>query len=138
MRRLAVSGAAFPRMLMILASIAARIPTVTVAERCADEIVLAEREHKLWHGVSDLLAASADRVAELVCAVDGGSLVARVCAEEAFKRACAAHERLERLRRGEDVAPGEGVDDAIAAAVLATAAAKATRHLIVVGGEASA
>src|SRR5262249_7157412 len=94
----------------ILASVQARIPTVTAEERCAHEIALAEREREVWDGMRDLLAERAAGQAELAGEVSAASMAARASAEGAFLRSSAAHDRIERLRRGEQVSPSEELD----------------------------
>src|SRR5262249_16025059 len=100
----------------ILASVQARIPTVTAEERCAHEIALAEREREGWDGMRDLLAERAAGQAGLAGGgggagrVSGASMGARGCGEGAFLRSSAAHDRIERLRRGEQVSPSEELD----------------------------
>ena len=49
----------------IIASVQARIPMVTAEERCAHEVVLAERERAVWDGMRDLLEERAAGQAEL-------------------------------------------------------------------------
>ena len=85
----------------ILASVQARIPTVTVEERCAHEIALAEREREVWDTVCELLGERAVGQAELA---------SEASAADAAARLSAAGERIERLRRGEQVSPGEELD----------------------------
>ena len=87
----------------ILTSVQARIPTVTAEERCAHEIALAEREREVWDTVTELLVERATGTAELASEASSASVAARACAEDAFLRSCAARERIERLRRGEQV-----------------------------------
>jgi hypothetical protein len=94
----------------ILASVQARIPTVTAEERCAHEIALAEREREVWDTVTELLGERAVGQAELASEASAASVAARASAEDAFLRSCAARERIEHLRRGEVLAPSEELD----------------------------
>src|SRR5262249_19153428 len=88
-----------------------RIPMVTAEERCAHEVVLAERERAVWDGMRDLLEERAAGQAELASEASAASGAARASAADAAGRAwCAAGERIERLRRGEQVSRGEELD----------------------------
>jgi hypothetical protein len=93
----------------ILASVQARIPTVTAEERCAHEIALAEREREVWDTVCELLGERAVGQAELASEASAAR-AARASAADAAARLSAAGERIERLRRGEQVSPGEELD----------------------------
>jgi hypothetical protein len=94
----------------IIASVQARIPMVTAEERCAHEVVLAERERAVWDGMRDLLEERAAGQAELASEASAASGAARASAADAAARSCAAGERIERLRRGEQVSRGEELD----------------------------
>ena len=133
----------------ILASVQARIPTVT-AEEALHEIALAEREREVWDMVTELLAERATATAELASEASATSAAARASAGDAFLRSCAARERIERLRRGEAVPPGEELDverilcaagwtqaDMDHAMTVVALPAEATEDLIAAGRKAS-
>ena len=61
----------------IIASAQARIPMVTAEERCAHEVVLAERERAVWDGMRDLLEERAAGQAELASEASAASGAAR-------------------------------------------------------------
>ena len=61
----------------IIASVQARIPMVTAEERCAHEVVLAERERAVWDGMRDLLEERAAGQAELASEASAASGAAR-------------------------------------------------------------
>ena len=94
----------------IMAQIHGRIPMVTVDERQAHEIALAERAQKMSTTIRDLLTEQAKDMDGLAVTATASAARARKAAADAGADAADAGIRAERWRRGEAAPRGQEVD----------------------------
>jgi hypothetical protein len=86
----------------VLAAVHERVPMVTADEQRALQLAKAESEERFWAGMVDLNQAT------LAAAVAGKVGAPEAAAAAAAAEAAAVRDRIERIRRGEDVAGGLG------------------------------
>ena len=94
----------------IMAQVHGRIPMVTVDERQAHEIALAEREQEMSTTIRDLLTDQAADLAALAVKTTASAAISRKAAADAGAAAADAGIRAERWRRGEAAPRGQEVD----------------------------
>jgi ribosomal protein L7/L12 len=96
----------------VLGAIHARIPMVTPDEIQAAKIEAAEADERFWSGLHEMHTQQMEGHGQLVAKVEGKIAVIKIEAEKTAAEATEAKDRVERLKRGEDVASGLAKPDA--------------------------
>ena len=92
----------------VLGDVHARIPMVTPDEQRALQLENAEADQQFWGALSDLHQDMADSHGNLAAPAERAAANNRGAAETATKNAADAKERVERIKRGENVTGGLG------------------------------
>ena len=92
----------------VYAALHARIPMVTPDEQLAIQEANAEGDERFWEAMRDMQTASVGQHKTLIARAETAIAEHASKAAEAGERAQAAKDRLEKIRRGEDVAGGLG------------------------------
>jgi hypothetical protein len=92
----------------ILGEVHARIPMVTVEEQRALQLENAQADEKLWAGLHDISQGLVDGHKALKARVDQTIATNEAAAADAAVNVAAAKDRIERIKRGENVQGGLG------------------------------
>jgi hypothetical protein len=92
----------------ILGEVHARIPMVTVEEQRALQLENAKADEKLWVGLHDISQGLVDGHKALKVKVDQTIATNEAAAADAAVNVAAAKDRIERIKRGENVQGGLG------------------------------
>lgn len=92
----------------LLGSIHARVPMVTADEQRSLQLQNAEADERFWASVRDMNQATVDEHKGLAATVERKIANGEAAATAAAEKAAAAKDRVERIRRGEDVVGGLG------------------------------
>jgi hypothetical protein len=90
----------------ILGAIHAKVPMVTAAEQQSLKLKNAQADQRLWLSLRDMHEAAANDQQQLVANAEAAIAQNRAAAENAEKNATEAKDRIERLKRGDDVPGG--------------------------------
>jgi hypothetical protein len=90
----------------ILGDIHARIPMVTLDEIQAAKIEAAEADERFWSGLHEMHTKQIEGHGRLIAAAEGQIAASKAEVEKCAAEAAQAKDRVERLKRGEDVASG--------------------------------
>jgi hypothetical protein len=92
----------------VLGDIHARVPMVTLDEQRALQLENTEADEWFWSGLRDMHQGQADGHVQLVRTAEGAIAESQAAAAGAATKAADAKDRVERLKRGEDVPGGIG------------------------------
>jgi regulator of replication initiation timing len=92
----------------LLGAISARIPMVTPEEQRALQLENDEIDERFWTGLQEMHAQQAQDQKRLAAAAEKAAAASQEGADEAVAKVTAAKERIERLKRGENVEGGLG------------------------------
>lgn len=92
----------------VLGDVHARIPMVTLDQQRALQLERAEADERFWGGLRDMHQEQVEGHGQLVATADAAIAHGKAAAGAAAAKATAAKDRVERLKRGDDVPGGIG------------------------------
>jgi hypothetical protein len=92
----------------LLGEVHARIPMVTIDELVEVKVENAEADERLWSSLREMHEEQTKSLKQLAAGAESGIAENQSAADDAAAKAAEAKERVERLKRGEDVPGGLG------------------------------